>query len=323
MWKLRSVLSFAAVVPGMAQKGHMIPSQLHKTNHLERTGHIERQEAKVPAEIISVKNATPTVKTFLFRPPSSSVTLFHFLPGQWLDVFIPSVPVVGGFSITSTPLQYSRTNTFELAIKYSTHPPAKWFHEMAKTGDLVEVRVGGDFVWNEEKEHEEGTKRVVFIAGGVGINPLISMVGAILESSGVDQRGDDDFIDREKIRKDDDLENHLTKIRLLYSARTFDELLFYERIEKMRNEWSDLLECKYFLTRDDPPHSLATNFGKEFYYRQRINREVLNELVEKERPNMDRLKCFVCGPPQMQDDLIKYLREAGMDEKKILFEKWW
>ncbi|CAG8462876.1 13712_t:CDS:2 [Acaulospora morrowiae] len=298
----------------MAQrKVHTETNQLDKTNHLERTGHIERQKTKIPAEIISIKDATQTIKTFLFRPLPSSIALFHFLPGQWLDVFIPSVPVVGGFSITSTPSQYSSAKTFELAIKYSTHPPAKWFHESARIGDSVEVRVGGDFVWNKKKELEEETESVVLIAGGVGINPLVSMLGTILESDDEDRKNEGKS----------EIDGHIKKIRLLYSARTFSELLFYDRIEKLRSVWSNVLECKYFLTRDDPPSLPIVNFGTEFYYRQRIDQAILNELVERERANMDRLKCFLCGPPQMEDDLIKYLKEAGMNEERILFEKWW
>ncbi|CAG8583927.1 174_t:CDS:2 [Diversispora eburnea] len=147
-----------------------------KANHLERTSHIERQKDKISAKIISITNVTPTIKTFLFHSPSSSSSSLDFLPGQWLDVFISSISIVGGFSITSTPQLYSNTNTFELAIKNSNHPPAKWFHEMARIGDMVQVRVGGNFVWNEEIEYQQGTERIIFIAGGVGMNPLMSMI---------------------------------------------------------------------------------------------------------------------------------------------------
>lgn len=55
--------------------------------------------------------------------------LLSFLPGQWVDFFIPGLPVAGGFSFVSTPCQLEQEGTFELAVKHSTHPPAAWMHE--------------------------------------------------------------------------------------------------------------------------------------------------------------------------------------------------
>ncbi len=33
--------------------------------------------------------------------------------------------------------------------------------------------------------------------------------------------------------------------------------------------------------------------------------------------------CFVCGPPGMIADVCKLLEEAGVDDKRVFFEKWW
>ncbi|GBB86666.1 hypothetical protein RclHR1_13040002 [Rhizophagus clarus] len=269
-----------------------------KTTHLERTSNLKRQKLSVPSKIIKIIQETPTVKTFKFNPSSASE--FSFLPGQWLDVFIPDVSIVGGFSLTSTPQTYKETNTFELAIKYSNHPPAKWFHEQANIGDEVNVRVGGEFVWDSLKEKQEQTEHVIFIAGGVGINPLISMLESICQ---------DKLLDKEK--------SFVKKIRLFYSVRTFNELLFYKRIEGLNKQFPEMLECSYFLTREDPVHK------SEFYYKQRIGKKFIKDVIEKEREYLEKLKCFVCGPSAMEDDVIKFLKESGVDEKRILFEKWW
>ncbi|RHZ69747.1 hypothetical protein Glove_279g13 [Diversispora epigaea] len=295
-----------------------------KSTHLERTSHIERQKDKISAKIISITNVTPTIKTFLFHSSSS----LHFFPGQWLDVFISSISIVGGFSITSTPQLYSNTNTFELAIKNSNHPPAKWFHEIARIGDMVQVRVGGNFVWNEEIEYQQGIERIIFIAGGVGINPLMSMLESILKKN--EKEYD---IDEIKNYVDDNNNHHemtIRKIRLLYSAKSFDELLFYDRIENLRKKSSNILECKYFLTRDyrspsssSSPPSDIISAGKKFYYQKRIDQEILNKIIEIEQNNLTKLKCFVCGPPEMEDDIIKWWKEVGVDEKRISYEKWW
>lgn len=34
--------------------------------------------------------------------------------------------------------------------------------------------------------------------------------------------------------------------------------------------------------------------------------------------------CYVCGPPPMTDDFVSFLRQVeGMDEQRVLCEKWW
>ncbi|CAI2176286.1 10966_t:CDS:2 [Funneliformis geosporum] len=277
----------------------------NKTTHLERTIHLERQKVTISSRIIGIEQETPTVKTFKFSPTSSSQQ-FSFLPGQWLDVFLLNVPIVGGFSLTSTPQTFTKTKTFELAIKYSGHPPAKWLHEQANIGDEINARVGGEFVWNSSKEKQDQTGHVIFIAGGVGINPLISMLESICQ----------DILSVEENNQNEKIE----KIILLYSVRTFSELLFYKRIEGLQQQFPGLLECKYFLTRDAPQDQRSDS---EFYYQQRINEEILAKVVEKEKEHLERLKCFVCGPSEMEDDVIKWLKESGVEEKRVLFEKWW
>ncbi|CAG8459516.1 6217_t:CDS:2 [Paraglomus occultum] len=265
------------------------------TTHLERTSHIQRQKSKIPATIISITQETPTIKSFLFS--YLSPTKITFLPGQWLDVFIPNIPTVGGFSLTSHPL----SPHFQLAVKHSTHPPAKWFHEEAKVGDVVEVRVGGDFVWNEEEEKNDETRSVVMIAGGVGINPLMSMLDYICECG-----------DQEGILRD---------IRLLYSAKTYSELLFLERIENLRKNWNGNMVCTYYITKEESMDS--SNSESEFAYGMRISKDVIDTIVDAERDHSMRSKWFICGPPSMEDDIIGWLRARGIEEGRIKFEKWW
>ena len=45
-----------------------------------------------------------------------------------MDVHIPGVDVVGGYSMTSPPHQLDDPSikTIELAVKHSPHPPTEW-----------------------------------------------------------------------------------------------------------------------------------------------------------------------------------------------------
>ena len=117
-----------------------------------------------------------------------------FLPGQWLDVHVPSVPQTGGFTITSTPRAASqhpyggpphnpdhfyedgiletKQPTIRLAIgKAPGNPPAAWLWRDVSEIQCrtIQVRVGGRFVWPPVSHEFLAWERVVMVAGGVGI----------------------------------------------------------------------------------------------------------------------------------------------------------
>ena len=60
----------------------------------------------------------------------------------------------------------------ELAIQKSPrNPPAAWLWQAQEAilGKHLHIRVGGDFVWPPQCIAVEDLKKVVFIAGGMGI----------------------------------------------------------------------------------------------------------------------------------------------------------
>ena len=65
------------------------------------------------AALVRIQQETPTVKSFLFDLGGERM---EFKPGQWVDLYVDigTSVEVGGYSITSTPLQ---SGTFELAVK--------------------------------------------------------------------------------------------------------------------------------------------------------------------------------------------------------------
>lgn len=99
----------------------------------------------------------------------------QFRPGQWVDVHIPGLAQAGGFTITSTPDQAKETGEngyLELAVQNSPRNlAAAWLWQQS---DLIVdselmVRVGGKFVWPPPNLEIHDIKKVVFVAGGVGI----------------------------------------------------------------------------------------------------------------------------------------------------------
>ena len=69
----------------------------------------------------------------------------------------------------------------------------------------MSLKVGGDFFFDPLSEH---SSKILMVAGGVGINPLYSIIQEIYESLQSGQLSND------------------VNVKLLYSASCADELLF-------------------------------------------------------------------------------------------------
>ena len=157
---------------------------------------------ELDATLVRIRQETPTVKSFLFDLGGAEM---DFKPGQWVDLYVdigPSVEV-GGYSITSTPLQ---RGSFELAVKKLPRgAPAIYLHDQAKVGELFTVRGGsGNFCLDPNWPGP-----LVFVAGGIGVTPIISML-RYLDQTGMDR-----------------------DVRLLYSAGSPAELAFRQEIEEI------------------------------------------------------------------------------------------
>ena len=148
-----------------AMEGHT-----NSPSHLERTAGQFRAPGAAAAEVIEVSSLSPTVKKVVLRPEPG----VSFAAGQWVDFFIPGLERVGGFSMSSAPSQLEEEGTMDLAVKASLAAPAHWVHTTCKVGDTVGLRVGGNFF--HPSPGLPFPHNILLVAGGVGINPLFSIM---------------------------------------------------------------------------------------------------------------------------------------------------
>uniref|UniRef100_A0A9J7YAJ9 Oxidoreductase NAD-binding domain containing 1 n=1 Tax=Cyprinus carpio carpio TaxID=630221 RepID=A0A9J7YAJ9_CYPCA len=142
-----------------------------QTDHLERTASVHRQMELFSARVCDIMNESDSVKRLRLEVPHPD---FSFRAGQWVDFFIPGVDTVGGYSICSSPGLLQREGVIELAVKYTRHPPAHWIHTKCSVDSQVAVRVGGNFYFDPQPS--DPVVDLLLIAGGVGINPLYSIL---------------------------------------------------------------------------------------------------------------------------------------------------
>lgn len=249
----------------------------------------------------------------------------QFLPGQWLDVHLPTLSKAGGFTITSSPSKAQIQTApsaprqrspapspyLELAVQRSpTNPAAAWlwkpFPEIL--GKELQVRVGGSFVWPPPNIDVIKLARVVFIAGGVGINPLISILSHLAEA--------------EKVP---------FYISFIYSFRhsgegSNEKILFEERLMEIFDKKNIVGELIIHRTSGEAKSvngkELRAN-EKAVYRDWRVGKD---DILKALGPVDDRgsALCYICGVPTMTDHFVEIAANAeGMHRDRVLLERWW
>lgn len=264
---------------------------------------------------------------------------------MWVDLFCPGVPKAGGFTITSTPRDArpgpveedangpatavspspSRPGYFELAVQKSPdNPHAAWLWRSPAVvvGQRVDVRVGGSFVWPppgvpDSNDAAARPRRVVFVAGGVGVNPLVSMLGALAGGSeDATAAWDVQFLYSLK----DPGPGHRDPARMLFLPR----LVGLFGSGRLRGR------LQLFLTGGDPKpddddeeETLACGEVCVPVTRRRMTVQDVEAAVG------DRARdavVYVCGVPGMTDSFVEALRDLNglaMEPSRVLCEKWW
>jgi ferredoxin-NADP reductase len=231
------------------------------------------------ARIADIRILSPSVKLFEIDLGGRH---FSYIPGQWVNLKLrtDAANQSAAFSITSTP---NGKNAIEIAVKRVEHLPTSLIiHDQLKVGDDINIsEAQGDTVLPENIAQNQP---IVFIAGGTGVTPFLSMLRRIFS------------IDRHF---------HTT---LLYSVSSADECLFYDELYEMEKAYEGF---QFLLTTTREAAHHADFFG-------RINAEML-KLTGLDH----KAQFYLCGPPQMVDDIAVLLAELGVTESHIHYDKWW
>ena len=199
----------------------------------------------------------------------------------------------------SSPEMLPLENSLDLAIKFSTWPPAYWLHTKAEIGSQVTMRVGGDFHYPNPVTDALGGQghNLLLVAGGVGINPLASIY-------------------RHAARNSHDL--NLSQASLLYSAKSVEELIFKGDLDSISSD-NEKLKVKYFITKQDDDDQVDPN---EAVSLGRINTDDLRRSLEAFGNGLPTF-CYICGPTSMIQDISNQLQSLGVPKPHVFYELWW
>lgn len=230
------------------------------------------------AKVTDVVSETPRVKSLVLDVPGWP----GHRAGQHLDVRLTGedgYQAQRSYSIASAPEAAHLAIAVERVEDGEVSP---YLVEDVKAGDRFELRgpIGGYFVWTSAMQEP-----LFLIAGGSGIAPLMAMLRHRAAAGST------------------------VPARLLYSSRTFDDIIFRAELERLA-EAGRGLEVTHTLTRLQPPRWRGES--------RRIDRAML------ERAGFapsDRPRIFVCGPTSLVEAVAQTLLEIGHEPNLIKTER--
>ena len=201
-----------------------------------------------------------------------------FMPGQFVWLTLGESP----FSLQQHPFSISSSAEHPQQIALTIKELGDFTSTVGEIPAGTRAFIEGPFgAFTPESEPDVN---IVFIAGGVGITPIMSMIRT--------------FHDRSDPRE----------CLLFYGNPGWDKVLFRDELETLQRDSN----IKVVHVLSDPPSDWQGETGY-----------VTPEMLDRYLPDLEdeRRVYFLCGPEPMLDSLEPYLRERGVPIKDIFSER--
>ena len=236
---------------------------------------VQRRLTWLPATLVDNRAETPRVHRLVFDVPGWQ----GHLPGQHLDVRLTAedgYTAQRSYSIASPP---EEPHLHLLVERLPDGEVSSYLTEETRPDDVLELRgpIGRYFVWSAADD-PEGARPVQLVAGGSGVAPFVAMLAQHRRVASP------------------------TPVRLLYSARTLDDVLALTTIEPY---------ATVTLTRETPP-----NWKGET---GRIDAALLDRHTF---PPDARPRIFVCGATVFAEAVASALVDRGHDPAVVRIERY-
>ncbi|MFP4380487.1 MAG: ferric reductase-like transmembrane domain-containing protein [Candidatus Sumerlaeia bacterium] len=229
---------------------------------------------------LAVGNVRPlNSKIFEIEIPAPEENRFEYLPGQFafLTLKRSKAPVEEHpFTISSTP---TRPDSLIFTIKNS----GDYTSTIGKTREGDRAIIDGPFGHFSHLVKGKDKEPLLFIAGGIGITPLLSMMRYIADNES--QRS----------------------ILLIWANRSRHDIVLEEELTEMAHQ-NPNMRIVHVLS-DDPDWDGEKGF---------VDRDFLKRVLDK---SDKKRRVFLCGPPPMMKMTYKALKKNGFSSRKIHTEE--
>ena len=220
--------------------------------------------------VTKITGQTPDVKTFRVEAPNGG-KLFEHLPGQCAMLSVPGISEAM-ISITSSP---TNRDYMEFSVK-RCGCLTDWLHSMDE-GQMITVR--GPYGRHFPVDDALAGKNLVFVAGGIGLAPLRSVINYVRDNR--DKYG---------------------RVDIIYGSRSKEDLVYYDEIV---NEWMNEPDFYVHLTIDREQEGWDGHVGFVPNYIAEVGLNPVNTCA------------LMCGPPIMIKFSLPNLLQVGFDKTQI------
>ncbi|WP_100398837.1 NO-inducible flavohemoprotein [Bacillus sp. FJAT-44742] len=239
--------------------------------------------------IVEKKVVESDVITSFYLKPADGKELADFLPGQYMTLKAK----IEGEEYTHMR-QYSLSDApgndyYRISVKRESGPDefpsgkvSNYLHKDVKEGDILEYTApAGDFVLDQDSK-----RPVVFISGGVGLTPLMSMFNTL-------------------VKKDSERE-----ITFIHAAINGQHHAMHEHVATLAKERENI---HYALCFESPTQEDTSNeFLKQEGF---IDKEFLRSVIETKEADF-----YFCGPVPFMKAVNYILKSWDVPEEHIHFE---
>ena len=224
-------------------------------------------------EVISITQETYNTWNLALKPKNNQI--FSYQPGQFMFVKL----LRNGYHPEEHPFTISSSPTQKGIITATIKESGDYTRTIGQTkpGDtaLIEAPFGRfSFVHHKAKSF-------LFIAGGVGLTPIISMLRYLRDTK--DER----------------------PVIFIYGNRTENDIIFQAELETLPQN----VKLVYVLSEPDSQWQ-----GPRGYVNEQIIRDYAGDIL-------GHAHVYVCGPPRMMEKVISCLKTVGIKTDRIHYER--
>lgn len=233
--------------------------------------------------IKEIKRETASAASILFNVPEELKPNYTFIAGQYVNLrlTLDGQEIRRAYSICSSP----ESGELRIAVKAVKDGAFSQFaNTKLKVGDLIEVgKPEGKFTFESQVDRQKNY--AAFVAGS-GITPVISILKSVLKGE------------------------PKSSFVLVYGNKSPEETIFHQELHDLQSKYTGRLFVHYVFSQAKAEGEL---FG-------RIDKSVVNFVLNNKHKEIEFDKFYLCGPEEMINTVSAVLKENNISEKNIKFE---
>ncbi|WP_067892312.1 2Fe-2S iron-sulfur cluster-binding protein [Nocardia vaccinii] len=234
----------------------------------------------VRTQVVAIEPVTKDIVSLRLRPVEPAA--YEYKSGQYSDLRIPGTEDHRSFSMATTQ---STSEHIEFLIKkYPGGRFAGLLEDGISVGD--EISLTGPYGSFTLKEGH--VLPLVFIGGGAGMAPILSLLRHMSETGNTRQ------------------------VHFYYGARTPHDLFYLDEILGLGANLAGFEFVACLSESMDPqgvPDSITVEEGN------------VTDVVRRREPGIGKSEVYLCGPPPMVDAALELLESGGTPKDQIFYDK--